>query len=549
MKHLKYIAFILILILLLVCANKIFHTDDERIYRTYGELYNEPNNSLDCVYIGNSSVYAYFESTLAFKDYGFTIYPLSIPEMPVESWKYMLIEARKKQKDAVFLVSLSGFDRKVTPRQIHFTADFMKPSVNKINMIHNLVKTMDDDVNDGWLEFYFPFIRFHSDWKQMFSDVSEYHTNVFKTELKNGQYYSSFIGKSVDVAEYNKATEKTELPDEDKMLVLQDFLTYCTQNNVRVLFVMPPRVMDNTDNIAVLNYVKAYLEEQGYAVADMYSQTDNMDIDMRTDYYNSAHTNIHGAIKYTAYLSKYLADNYDFTDKRNDPEYESWNAAASDYIDLIAPYAFDFEIEHKKRNFTSDVFDLTKATARGTKIELQWEDIDGYEEYYIYRKKYEDNPIEPYYTAWELVDKVKSGQQKYTDEDLEFNVKYTYVAVPVTSADDGNLVYGTFNYSGKTATTLLNAPKLSSLTENYHEITLKWEPVKDAESYNVYRKIIGEEWFCIAEGVTDSEYTDTQYIYEYPYAYSVSVQKEIDNKEYESYYSRTGLVRDVPIEP
>ncbi|MEG1550616.1 MAG: hypothetical protein RR395_09360, partial [Ruthenibacterium sp.] len=37
------------------------------------------------------------------------------------------------------------------------------------------------------------------------------------------------------------------------------------------------------------------------------------------------HFNFRGVQKYTNYLGNYFTENYDFTDKRSDPNYSAWN--------------------------------------------------------------------------------------------------------------------------------------------------------------------------------------------------------------------------------
>ena len=46
-----------------------------------------------------------------------------------------------------------------------------------------------------------------------------------------------------------------------------------------------------------------------------------------SDYYNSMHLNSKGARKVTEYLGNYIAENYDFKDKRGQEEYKSWDEA------------------------------------------------------------------------------------------------------------------------------------------------------------------------------------------------------------------------------
>ena len=49
-------------------------------------------------------------------------------------------------------------------------------------------------------------------------------------------------------------------------------------------------------------------------------------MDFQTDFYDyGGHANAIGAEKYTAFLGKYLSENYEFEDKRGQEGYEDWD--------------------------------------------------------------------------------------------------------------------------------------------------------------------------------------------------------------------------------
>ena len=79
------------------------------------------------------------------------------------------------------------------------------------------------------------------------------------------------------------------------------------------------------------------VEERGYQVLNFNTpeMAQALDLDWETDFYNSKHVNFLGAEKYTEYLSKYLEENYDLPDHRDDPKYESWEEAYQYYLDYV----------------------------------------------------------------------------------------------------------------------------------------------------------------------------------------------------------------------
>ena len=55
-----------------------------------------------------------------------------------------------------------------------------------------------------------------------------------------------------------------------------------------------------------------------------YRDYNAMGLDSKTDFYNSRHVNIKGALKYTSYFAEILREDYNLKDHRGDPNYKSW---------------------------------------------------------------------------------------------------------------------------------------------------------------------------------------------------------------------------------
>ncbi len=63
-KILKTICFLLLLAVLLVPLQYVFTQEDRRSYHVLNGFYLEPENSLDAVYIGASTAYAFWQPAL-----------------------------------------------------------------------------------------------------------------------------------------------------------------------------------------------------------------------------------------------------------------------------------------------------------------------------------------------------------------------------------------------------------------------------------------------------------------------------------------------------
>jgi len=73
------------------------------------------------------------------------------------------------------------------------------------------------------------------------------------------------------------------------------------------------------------------VQSYGYEFLNLNDSYEEMGIDFSTDFYNAYHVNVGGAEKYTSYLGKYISDNYDLPDHRDDMLYSEWEEQATAY--------------------------------------------------------------------------------------------------------------------------------------------------------------------------------------------------------------------------
>lgn len=194
-----------------------------------------------------------------------------------------------------------------------------------------------------------------------------------------------------------------------------------------------------------LNVLCDMVKEQGFNVVNLQGNLEEVGLDMTTDYYDNKHTNIHGSLKYTHYLGKYLSENYDFEDKRENPDYESWNVAYDKYLDIISPYVLDFELNHEKRDASLLAPKLLECTASNQDLQLKWEKTEGAESYLIYCRTSVGESDE--YTAWNCIGEVGKEDTFYVAQDLDANVTYNYTVVPIRKENE-TTYFGKYNMNG-----------------------------------------------------------------------------------------------------
>lgn len=519
------------------------------VYQWYGGFYAEEENSLDAVYLGASNTYTSWEAALAWNRYGISVWPLSNAEQPFEVVEYIIKEARKTQPDALYIIPVNSVNSKFEFQELHYTLDNMPLSWNKFRLVNAVGEMNDWDWADRW-EYLFPLIRYHSRWQEL-REID------FQRELynyKGGTTEGIFLHTSKDVSSSFRTTTRYGELYETTQKALDSLLDYCDAERLNVLFVVAPNANTDEYHWAQVNTILQTVRSRGYPALDMHLFMDDIGLDPTKDYYNAPHTNIHGAIKVTDYLSRYLVENYGFTDKRGDPAYSSWDDAYSQYtLEYAGPNVLlDVEWEGAPRDLSLSASELTGVTVNGTELTVKWKSTPDAEGYRIYRKlQTKGDTDELQELCWQAVDTVGADVLSYTDSDREVGRTYFYTVIPYREKD-GIYEWGDYDFSGVSGKAALNAPALLSLEGTENDLTLAWEAEEGADGYYIYRKLPGKSWIQIGE-VEDggTSYTDTAMLADMPYQYRVRAYyyEEDGTTKTLGSYDEDGLLYAPELEP
>ncbi len=434
---LRAIGFLIVFVIVFNFVQMHFGVSDPRSYEAEVGYLKEKPGSLDAVYIGGSAVFEFYQSLFGWSEYGIAVWTYANYSAPVLAMKHYLIEAHKTQPNALFIINMNafrGWSATTNSAWIHHSVDYLPASLNKYQMIKNLTDHMDTEATlEEKLQYYLPIIRFHSRW----NELQPWVFDAAETDYKSSRYSDKLLKQVTDLSKsYIKSDQRLD-PPADVQAAFTDLLDYCDEQKLNVLFVTCPQ---STTKKAVehMNSLTDMAVARGYPCLDLLNNVELLGLDMKMEFYNETHTNIHGSLKFSHYLGKYLIDHYGFEDKRGTSGWEDWDKAAEEYNNKIAFYALDFEMDHAERA-DLDAPKLIRSTAKDQTISIYWELVDGAEGYVIYRK----GGGKP----WELIKTVKPTTTQYNNINREASVKYTYTVVPYRTVN-GEKQYGRFNVQG-----------------------------------------------------------------------------------------------------
>jgi len=427
-QPLKVVIFLVILIALLFVVQWCFINHSDPSYQNINGFYDQKENTLDAVYIGSSNCFTYWNPAVAWDEYGVAIYSYSANNLLFESAEYIIKDCVKTQPNAKFIVNINTLvGDELEMKEVHNTASNMPLSFNRFQLVNHLCEIGDVSFSER-MEYYFPIIRFHNNYSSVLPGNLLYKNDGFK----GSSTYEPYVRIATDVsAVYGKSNEICELP-EYLIESTDSLLDYCDKNGINVVFVTVPQARSEEKN-KVFNALNKLIADRGYPVLNLMEKTDEIGIDRTCDFYNIQHTNIHGSIKFTHYITQYMIERYGFSDKRGDENFADWDGMTEGYFDAVSPYILDVERDVRKRDFTI-ASPQNLVLSNGT---LTWDASENSEYYHVYKKEGKTKP-------WIRVAE-KLTESFYFDEG--FADASVYTVVPVVTKN-GEEYYGNFPYLG-----------------------------------------------------------------------------------------------------
>ena len=324
----RAIVFLCILVALMAACNHHYaFTDKEKTDRVLDEFYALQKDSADCLFFGSSLTQRAFVAPVGFHDHGVSAYVLGSSSQPFVLIRYLIEETLKTQTPKVFVIELKGACRppdEIDDVDIRKCIDNMPMSLTKLKAIRAVCRVAsygENDVDKTGETYVFPYFKYHYLWNpskrpHLYDDIDYYNGYSPNAGL-------TFHIRMINTSELNESS----IPiDEHVEEALIDLLDYCdTLENSKVLFVIHP--IECTDEmLGKLNYAKSIVEGRGYECLNFLNEEKRAEVGLNdlTDYYNREHLNYYGALKYTAYLSEYLKENYGVPDRRGDKACAVW---------------------------------------------------------------------------------------------------------------------------------------------------------------------------------------------------------------------------------
>lgn len=319
------IVFLALFLALLLPVSYMVRTNGD-VKDRFAGFYAEKRDSLDVVMIGSSPVFPYYSAPKLWGETGIAMYPLSTNVQRPAAMRYLVEEAEKTQSPALYIFEMRMFtmeeaglmDNMAYTRGV---TDNLKYSPLRVKAIQGLVP---EDDEEGRLSYYFDIMKYHTNWK-MLALPSEW-ANMFychKHPLKGYTFRDEVGPQPMPLYSIGGAVP---IPEEQEEY-LQELLAYLRREGKEALFIVSPYGL-SLEEEQMYNYIGDIVNEAGYPFLNMNVCYGDIGIVFEEDFADyGSHTNAVGAEKCTAFLERYLKENYTLPDHRGDSAYTSWDKA------------------------------------------------------------------------------------------------------------------------------------------------------------------------------------------------------------------------------
>jgi len=324
------IKLIIFLIILFICLDLLNNLLSRKYpYQKMEDFFTQEEN-FDVLFFGSSHMYMAALPVQLWKDYGIISYNMGQDSatLPISYYNLLLADRETNPKMVVIDIFKIEEEYKIYEKNrinsMHNTFDRYPLSYTKYIGIKDLTDNID--ILDNTFEYLIPFSRYHHRWNEL-------EKNDFVLE-KN--YEKGAISK-VNVAIPKKLNDfkKVNIYNGEEtvnMKYLRKIIEYCKKNNIEILVTYIPFPAP-TDCIASSKYAQKICDEYDVNYINFLSMQGI--INYNTDYYDtSSHLNPSGARKVTDYLGKYIVENYDIPDQRNNEAYSFWYEDYDEYVDF-----------------------------------------------------------------------------------------------------------------------------------------------------------------------------------------------------------------------
>ena len=275
----------------------------ENSTRSYEQrlIFYEKKNTIDVLFVGNSSVHAGVSPMEMYSDYGFTSYDCAQSlQLPWESYEF-IIETLEYQ------------DLKVVALEVDQFFSTTKQRVKYGNLREYGLKV-------------FPLYETHLGWKHIGSKNAR--------SITKGYIYT-YISVPFRGKISRQPTDELYKIHPDSESYLQKIYDLCLEKGIQLMLFEVPSA-DGRWSSSKHNTINEFAQSHGINFVDMNDCIEDIGLSWEHDTRDKGdHLNYNGAVKVSKWLGKYLSENYGLVSRKGDSRYAYWEEDFKKYAKYV----------------------------------------------------------------------------------------------------------------------------------------------------------------------------------------------------------------------
>lgn len=324
-KIIKVVCFCLCVLAVMSFLSEVFHYDKSHMRHRLHTYTQIAENSVDAVAVGTSGIHCFWIPGQAYNDYGMTMYNVTINGMQVWHILPMIKYAYKYQNPKLVVVDMRPFTVTDSTKDMEYRSRYFNEllpmwSPLRFETTNRTLKYMSKmtDTSRFDLSYYFCVLRYHDMWQDglTFNVLNDKYTMTYgylmsdRINVKKPVPVSEFTDEKEDIAWFAKEC-------------LDELVEYAEKKNIELCFVNTPHYVKK-EIMVRNNMLKSYLDELGIKYYDCTTEENAAMYDNENDFFDKNHMNYYGATKFTDNFAKFLLENFDFPDRRQDESCNQW---------------------------------------------------------------------------------------------------------------------------------------------------------------------------------------------------------------------------------
>ncbi len=294
-------------------------------------------NSIDIAFIGSSSSYRYYNIMDIWDSYGLTSCTYFGVDLPFEFTIPMMDYAQTMQSPQLYVIDLrSVLENEFQIRYFgeHETSVHQEAFANALDLLKDPVSRAQVVLDNQYFE--------DEKYLQIFKLL--YNHEAFAISMSRlGTEPLAFHGNqammlkienvSDSYVDFSQASDSEYILTDETKQYLSEVFDYCNQNNLNVYFTFTPYVdAVNAQDHNIRREIGEYVTENGFYFTDFRSKFDEINLNTKTDFYDTRHVNLIGAEKYTQFAMEYFLDAYAIVPNYTPEIVSTWNAQYDNWI-------------------------------------------------------------------------------------------------------------------------------------------------------------------------------------------------------------------------